>query len=180
MADFNEAVRLDPEDLIAHFDRAGFWFSRRCYDKALADFNEAIRLDPKLSKAYCDRGSVWFVTKHYEKALADYNEAIRLDPSDPIVYNNRAWLWATCPDPRLRDGKRAIESATRACELSAWKDAGRVGGLAAAYAEAGDFAKAVEWQEKANTFYADTKYRKKGEDRLKLYKEKKPIRDASW
>jgi hypothetical protein len=37
---------------------------------------------------------------------------------------------------------------------------------------------AVEWQEKANKLYADADARKKGEDRLKLYKEKKPYRET--
>ena len=53
-----------------------------------------------------------------------------------------------------------------------------LGTLAAAYAEAGDFDKAVEWQEKANKLYTDADDRKKGEDRLNLYKEKKPYRET--
>ena len=41
----------------------------------------------------------------------------------------------------------------------------------------GQFDKAVEWQEKANALYADAEDKKKGEGRLKLYKEKKPYRE---
>ncbi len=50
--------------------------------------------------------------------------------------------------------------------------------LAAAYAEVGDFDKAVEWKEKAIQLYANADDRKKGEERLKLYKEKKPYRET--
>ena len=68
--------------------------------------------------------------------------------------------------------------ATRGCELAEWKDANMLDTLAAAYAEAGDFDKAVEWQEKADKLFTDPKDQKKGEDRLKLYKDKKPYRDT--
>jgi hypothetical protein len=50
--------------------------------------------------------------------------------------------------------------------------------LAAAYAEAGDFEKAVRWQEKANDRYIDPEDRQRGKERLELYKEEKPYRDA--
>jgi hypothetical protein len=62
--------------------------------------------------------------------------------------------------------------------LGDWKEANDLDTLAVAYAEAGDFTKAVEWQEKANKLYSHAEDRKKGEDRLKLYKDKKPYRDG--
>jgi hypothetical protein len=51
--------------------------------------------------------------------------------------------------------------------------------LAAAYAEAGDFDKAVVWQEKANELFSDAEDQKKGEGRLKLYREKEPYREEA-
>ena len=47
-----------------------------------------------------------------------------------------------------------------------------------AWAEVGDFARAIEYQEKAQGLYEDEKDRKKGRDRLALYREKKPYRDV--
>ena len=90
---------------------------------------------------------------------------------------NRAWLWATCPAAKYRDGKRAVASATRACELRGWKDPYGLDTLAAAYAEAGDFAKAVVYQRVANDLYQGEQARRKGEERLALYKEGKPYRE---
>ncbi len=90
----------------------------------------------------------------------------------------RAWLWATCPDARYRDGKKAIESATMACKLSQWKETPFIDDLAAAYAEAGNFAEAVHWQTKVNSMFADSKDRKSGEGRLRLYRGRKPYRDT--
>jgi hypothetical protein len=48
-----------------------------------------------------------------------------------------------------RDGKRAVEMATRACALTDWKDHEAIGTLAAAYSQIGDFNNAVKWQQEA-------------------------------
>jgi len=58
-------------------------------------------------------------------------------------------LLATCSDEKLRDGKRAVELATKANELTAGKDASVLDALAAAHAEIGDFDKAVEYQKQS-------------------------------
>ena len=82
---------------------------------------------------------------------------------------------ATCPDAKFQDGKMAVESATRACQLSEWKGANYLDTLAAAYAEEGTFDKAVEWQEKAIQL---SPHMESFQERLRLYKEKKPYREA--
>jgi tetratricopeptide (TPR) repeat protein len=158
--------------------RGNIWLEKKEYDIAIADYNEAIRAEPGEAIYFSNRGNAWAGKKEYGKALADYNEAIRLDPRDAQSHNNRAWLWATCPDEEYRDGKRAVESATRACELGEWKEPNLLGTLAAAYAESGDFDRAVELQEKKIKIKHDPKDMQGFEDRLKLYKEKKPYRDT--
>ena len=177
MADYNEAIRLDPTLSKAYNSRGFVWVTKKEYDKAIAEFNEAIRLDPLDAQVYCNRGIAWAYRKEYDKAIAEFNEAIRLDPKDAVAHNSLAWLSATCPDVKHRNGKRAVELATRACQLSEWKNASPLDTLAAANAEVGDFDKAVGWQEKANRLYTNTDDRKTGEDRLRLYQHKKPYRD---
>ncbi len=61
----------------------------------------------------------------------------------------RASLLASCHDSQVRDGMKAVIAATRACDLSAWRSPDAVATLAAAYAEAGDFARAVEYEQRA-------------------------------
>jgi hypothetical protein len=53
--------------------------------------------------------------------IAAYQETARLDPKNAEVHNGLAWLLATGPDG-VRDGKQAIKHATRACELTGWKE----------------------------------------------------------
>jgi hypothetical protein len=62
--------------------------------------------------------------------------------------------------------------------LSGWKDAYAMGTLAAAFAEAGDFDAAVQWQGRANGLYFDGKDKAEGEARLKLYRAKTPDRET--
>jgi hypothetical protein len=94
-----------------------------------------------------------------------------------VARNNLAWRLATGPDG-VRDGKRAIEHATRACELTNWRDPGIIDTLAAAYAAAGDFDKAVEYLKKALSFpEAEKEFGPEMRERLDHYTHKKPYYD---
>jgi tetratricopeptide (TPR) repeat protein len=177
VADLDNAIRLEPNDAVAYYHRGLVWRDKGEYGKAIADYSEAIRINPEFDVAYNSRGNARRLNRQFDKALADYNEATRLEPGKPNSYNDRAWLWATCPDRKYRDGKRAVASARKACELSGWKNPYFFDALAAAYAEAGDFKKAVEWQEKAMKSGADGEVTKAGAEQLKLYKARKPYRE---
>ena len=177
--DFSEAIRLAPQLAEYRIYRGDFWSARKEPDKAIADYSEAIRLDPSHVIAYRKRGDAFVRIKRFAEAISDFNDTIRLNPKDAISYSRRAWLWATCPDGKYRDGKKAVESAMTACKLTEWKDAFRIGTLAAAYAEAGDFEAAVKWQKKATELYADAEDKRKGKDRLKRYQERKPHRETN-
>ena len=175
IADFNHAIRFDPEEAIAFHNRGLVWLAKKDTENALADFTDAIRLAPESPVAYLNRGRVWSDQKYdYVLGLADYDRAIQLSPQYARAYNSRAWLLATCPEAKHRDGKEAVASATRGCELTSWKDPLIIDTLAAAYAEAGDFDSAARWQSRAIEFLSDASQKAEYRTRLKLYQEKKP------
>ena len=60
-----------------------------------------------------------------------------------------AWLLATYPDSNARDGAEAVRLAERACALTDRRIPALLATLAAAYAEAGDFPRAVAAGEEA-------------------------------
>ena len=85
----------------------------------------------------------------FTEARAHLYEAIRLKPEYVSALNDLAWLLATCPDGNVRDAHEALRLAKRAARLTEQQDAGILETLAAAYAEGGQFAKAVKTVEQA-------------------------------
>jgi tetratricopeptide (TPR) repeat protein len=149
------------------------------YDKAMADFDKAIAIDPRMTYAYDGRGYVWSKRGHYTQALRDWDDSIRIAPDEPGGYHNKARLYATCMSLGHRDGKLALENAKKACELDHWEDWRYVASLAAAYAELGDFERAVEWQKKVIAMNKQPEEIdiKESNARLKLYEAGMPFRD---
>ena len=174
--DATEAIRLDPKSDFAYQSRGASLISKGDVDAAIKDYTEAIRLDPKSDFTYGSRGRALQSKGDIDAALKDYTEAIRLNPKDADWSNALAWLCSTCPDEKYCDGKKAIELATKACELSAWKTWNHVGTLGAAYAESGDWENAIKYQEKAIEMATDEKDKVGGRERLELYKNKQPYR----
>jgi len=100
---------------------------------ATADYDSAIALQQNHPSLYVQRGEMYYRTHDYVKAMADSKKALELKHDDSATYNAMTWLLATSPDPKVRDGKKAIELSTKACELSKWKDAETIDTVAAAY-----------------------------------------------
>jgi tetratricopeptide (TPR) repeat protein len=174
----DEAIRLDPADSFSYSCRGEAWYFRKDYDKAIEDFDEAIRLDPEDADSHYCRGGAWSEKKDYAQAIRDFGEAIRLDPNCAAAYDNFALLLATCPDEKVRDGRRAIQLATKACELTDWESAWELSTLAAAHAEAGQFDEAVRYETKALEHHRRPD-RDGFRQRLELYKRKQPFRERT-
>ncbi len=88
MADYDQAVRLDPQSAMAHYNRG---LSLRRQGKlalALADYDEAIRLNPQFAEAFNNRGNVHAAQGRYSQAIADSREALRLKPRYPSAQSN--------------------------------------------------------------------------------------------
>jgi tetratricopeptide (TPR) repeat protein len=94
LADYNQAIIINPEDSAAYFNRAKLKTNKlNDTQGALADYNQAIIINPEDSIAYYNRA---LLKKNQLSdipgALADYNQAIIINPKFSYAYNNRALL----------------------------------------------------------------------------------------
>jgi tetratricopeptide (TPR) repeat protein len=176
--DYDEALRRDPRDALTYNNRGIVYKAKRDYDQAIRDYSLAIRFDPRSSDAYFNRANANKSRKAYEQAVSDYSQVIRLDAKDADAYSNLAWLLATCPDGRVRNGQKAVEYATKACELTSWKSSYVLATLGVAYAEMGRFEEATRWQKKA---LESSQYEKEegeqGRQRIVLFQDHLPYRE---
>lgn len=88
-------------------------------------------------------GDGFIAKKRPKEGMAHYRAALAEDDKNVLVLNNLAWQLATHPDKTIRNGTEAVRWAERATHLTAQNDPGVLDTLAAAYAEAGAFEKAV-------------------------------------
>jgi tetratricopeptide (TPR) repeat protein len=171
LADFTGAVTADPSFAMSYFNRGNVLCRLGRLRQALGDYTEAMRLEPRDVGCYLERGRVHSELGQYAEAIADNLAAQELAPHDSRIGNNLAWLWATSPQPEIRNGPRALEYALAACREV--EDAGRLDTLAAAYAACGQFEEAARAQERALEM-ADEPEKADFQRRLELYRAGRP------
>jgi TonB family protein len=184
ISDLSQAIRLLPNDLDAYAARAKAYAKLGDHERAVADAKLAVKLRPTteiyLQRAHDFelRATAYKVMGQSELALRDLRESVRLAPNYAGGHEALAWFLATCPEERVRNGTDAVSSAMKACEISHWTDSGYIDTLAAAYAEVGDFEQATKYEQQSlNDPSLAQKARMEREERLQLYKLRKPYRD---
>lgn len=171
---YTKLLEVDPNNDVALRMRGHCYYDIKHYMAASADFTASLDIKPT-ANAYYWRGQVCLKLREYRPALEDFKRANRLDPKDPLILNTAGWLWATCPEESIRDGRRAILAAKKACELTSWQESYCVDTLAAAYAEAGDFGNAIHFQELAQRELVGEVW-ESGNRRLEAYRRGEPYR----
>jgi tetratricopeptide (TPR) repeat protein len=178
LAAANRAIDINPNYLTPYIYRGLALRDKKDLPAAVAALERAVDLDTGASGPRHYLGQVLQQQGRYLEAEQAYLGAIKAQPAMAPSYGSLAWLLATCPDEKVRDGKRAVEYATIACERTDWKDASCLGTLAAGYAEAGQFEEAVRYQTSALEDPAlKDDHRTAARQRLELYQQKKPFRD---
>src|SRR5215475_10165435 len=80
--DFDEAIRLKPNDAIAFYNRGrAYAAGKGQYDRAIQDFDQAIRLKPNDAIAFYNRGFAYARKGQPDRAIQDFDQAIRLNPN---------------------------------------------------------------------------------------------------
>jgi tetratricopeptide (TPR) repeat protein len=173
--EYQAALQLEPADaairnlLLANAQRQSMELALSQWTRQLAT-NATPELPLQIAQAESALGQ-------YPAAIAHYQLALSRQPEAPDVMNNLAWLLATCPDAKVRDGRRAVALAGRACTLTQFKTTRFMGTLAAAQAEAGRFDDAIATAQKACDLAAahgETELLQRNQELLAWYKKHQP------
>ncbi len=146
--------------------------------RAIAAFDKALELEPNNPLVLRFRGDAKLNISDHKGAVEDFEAALKQNADDQGLLNNLAWVLSTSPNDEVRDGKRAVELATKACELSEFKLAHILSTLAAAYAETGDFEQAQKWAAKAVELEGEGEDSPQLAQELENYRQGKPFREA--
>jgi Flp pilus assembly protein TadD len=102
-----------------------------------------LRIKPDHPRAAYNLALTLQLQGNLDQAMTSYHQTLRITPVSVEAAANLAWLLATHPDPKMRDPNQAVTLAEHAAELTQHRNAMVLNALAAAYASAGRFDKAV-------------------------------------
>jgi tetratricopeptide (TPR) repeat protein len=111
IGNFDEAIRLNPDDAQSYSIRADVWDELGVLERAVADYDHAIRIDPNNPAIFHDRAILWQRRGALDKALIDLDRAIRFSFSDANLYCDRGLVWYQKGrhDRAIADFDRAIK-----------------------------------------------------------------------
>jgi len=175
--DFEELLKLDDKNSELLAQLGVLHSASKQPRKAIARFTAALADGKESFVALRGRADALLSVGKHAEAIADYELALKLKPKDSGVLNNLAWVLATSPEDSVRDGKRAIELGTAACEATEYKQAHILSTLAAAYAEAEDWDNAVKWSQKAVEIDHNNEHQEQIKKELESYQKKTKWRE---
>ena len=141
---YDKALVIRPDYFLARYGLGNALLEKGELDAAIQHFRAALLIRPDDSDSHAvlavaleEKGQLREAIKHYEKA-------VEISPKSIPALTNLAWLLATSSDASLRNGNKAVELARQANQLIGGTNTVTLRTLAAAYAETGQFGKAME------------------------------------
>jgi tetratricopeptide (TPR) repeat protein len=148
---YADCLAAIPDQEEARYNLASALLRRGRIDEAIDQYQKLLQVHPDSADAHANLGSAWLAKRDVQDAISEYTKALQISPDNLAALSNLAWLLATSADSSLRNGAEAVRLAERADSVSSRSDQHptvlRI--LAAAYAEAGQFAEAKQAAQQA-------------------------------
>jgi len=176
------AIDLRPENAPAHDNLAKALLKKGQVAEAMVHYRKFLELEPANVEARNTLGTALIQQGHIREAIDQWQEVLALQPENGNAASNLAWVFATCIDDSIRDGTRAVELGEKALRISGGKIPMIYKVLAAAYAENGRFADAMETAQrgaKLATSQGNSPLAAELESNIALYQSGRPLRDPS-
>lgn len=171
---YRRAIAADPELTLPLGGLASLYFEAGRYPQAAAVYNRLVALEPDNKAARLSEATVLIFAGQDAAARARLEEALERHPEDLDVLDVLSRHLAAANDHAVRDGARAVELAEKV--YAAAPTLASMETLAMAHAEAGDFARAVEWQERllARAAEEEGEVPERLSANLELYRSRRP------
>ena len=144
LAHLRHALRINPLSVETHYILGRFLLKEGHPVQALSELEAAIQIRPHFGACEEALAAAYEDSRKSAEALAHWQKAREIDPGSVSAILGAAWLLATAHDASIRNGAEALSLAQSATSLAPADDPDLLDTLAAAYAENGDFAKAVD------------------------------------
>jgi tetratricopeptide (TPR) repeat protein len=141
---FSEALKLNPHNESLHNNLGVVLAREGQLESAVEHFKAAIECNPAYPKSYLNYAMALEKEGRFGLAITNYNLALSRDPNSPAILNGLANLLVTCAHSQWKNTSAAVQLAERANAMTGFHVSPYVSTLAAAYAAAGDYSKAVE------------------------------------
>ncbi len=179
---FQKAIQLDPRRPKAHYNLATVFLRQGEFDQAIAHLEKELQINSASAEAHNDLGIALSQKGRIDEAIGQWQKTLELQPHNLSAYCNLVWVFATFPDDAIRSGAKAVALGERALELSGDQDPKIYRLLAAAYAENGQFGKAIETAQRGSalaTKQGNAAIANLLESNIDRYRRNLPLRDAS-
>lgn len=174
-----KALSLDPNSSSIYNNLATLFLSQGKTEEAIPAFSRAIDLNPDHFQAHANLANALAHQGKISQALMHYREALRINPDWPQVANRLAWILATHTNSHFRQGKESVQLSEQACQATDYSNPLFLDTLAAAYAEVGQFERALETAELAKNIAASKELFNltiQIQERILAYLKHRPIR----
>ena len=176
------AIDLRPENGPAHDNLAKALLRKGSVAEAMVHYRKFLEIEPGNVEARNTLGTALIQQGKLREAIDQWQEALAIQPENGNAASNLAWVFATCPEDSIRDGTRAVELGEKALRISGGKIPMIYRVLAAAYAESGRLADAVETAQRGAELaitQGNTGLASELESNIALYQSGRPLRDPS-
>ncbi len=113
IANYTEAVKLNPKNASIYYQRGNSYYSQRAYEKAIKDYTAAIKIKANYNDAYYQRGLIYYELDNNEKAITNLTQALRINPNYTKAYNKRGQIYY-----EIGDYKNAIQDYSQSIRLN--------------------------------------------------------------
>jgi Tfp pilus assembly protein PilF len=186
---WEHALAVTPDNQTAHQNlAAALWTKGRIAEShqhsraaAIAHARTTLKDYPYDVPTHNDLGVLLVQNGDVRAGIEQWEISLQIDPNDGNALNNLAWVLATYPADAIRDGKLAVELAVKATTLPGGDVPIVLRILAAAYAESGDFSKAIDTAQHAAdlaTAQNNTSLLATLRHEIELYQARTPYRES--